>query len=168
MNDLDNATTLTERARTLAGRVVTSSRRGVLCGAFGVSAAAVLAACGTGGDSADTGDSDDDKTDEATSKDSTGDDSGGDALAAEADVPVGGGTIVDDLVVVQPEQGEFLAFERACTHKGVQIEAPKDGIMSCPAHGSKFNVDGTVANGPAAKPLAEVKVTVKDGQIFRA
>lgn len=166
MTDLDTSTALTERARTLAADVMSTSRRGVLCGAFGVSAAAVLTACGAGGDTAgDDGDKDsgsEDKTDDGGESDS------GTALAKETDVPVGGGTVTDDLVIVQPAEGEFKAFSRACTHKGSMIDAPKDGVMTCPSHGSKFKVDGTVANGPATKPLAEVAVTVKDGEIFKA
>lgn len=163
MTDLDTSTALTERARTLAANVISTSRRGVLCGAVGASAAAVLAACGGGTDDTGSGDKE-------TSEDKTSDsgDSGSKALAKEADIPEGGGKVVDDLVIVQPEKGTFKAFDRACTHKGVPVEAPKDGVMTCPKHGSKFNVDGTVAGGPATKPLAEVKVTVKDGEIFRA
>lgn len=167
MNDLDTSTALTERARTLAASVLGTSRRGVLCGAFGVSAAAVLTACGAGGDTADGGDKDSGAEDK-TADDGGGESDSGTALAKEADVPVGGGKVVDDVVVVQPEKGEFKAFNRACTHKGTMIEAPEDGVMTCPAHGSKFNVDGSVAGGPATNALAEVKVTVKDGEIFRA
>lgn len=165
MNDLETSTALTERARALAANVMSSSRRGVLCGALGVSAAAVLTACG-GGDTADSGDKDSGAEDKTSDGGDEGD--SGTALAKEADVPVGGGTVVDDIVVVQPEKGQFKAFNRTCTHKGSMIDAPKDGVMTCPSHGSKFKVDGTVAGGPAAKPLTEVKVTVKDGEIFKA
>jgi Rieske Fe-S protein len=41
-----------------------------------------------------------------------------------------------------------------------------DGKINCPCHGSAFNVaDGTVANGPASRPLSPVGVKVEGGSI---
>ena len=66
-----------------------------------------------------------------------------------SDVPVGSGVIVDDVVVTQPAAGEFKGFSAKCTHKGCAVNKVADGTIDCPCHGSKFNLDGTVANGPA-------------------
>ena len=165
MNDLDTSTALTERARTLAANVIGTSRRGLMCGALGVSATAVLAACG-GDDSAEDGDkggSGDDK-----SKDSGGE--SGEVLAKESEIPEGGGKIVDDVIVVQPKQGEYAAFSTVCPHKQLpKLQEPdSSGTIVCAAHGSKFKIDGTLAGGPAQKGLTTVKVKVEKGEIVRA
>lgn len=84
----------------------------------------------------------------------------GTPIAATADIPVGSGVIVDDVVVTQPTEGVFRAFSAVCTHAGCALATVSDGTINCPCHGSKFNLDGTVANGPAARPLESKPVTV--------
>ena len=71
------------------------------------------------------------------------------AIAKTADVPVGSGVIVDKVVVTQPSAGVFKGFSAKCTHKGCIVDKIADGTIDCPCHGSKFNLDGSVANGPA-------------------
>jgi Rieske Fe-S protein len=89
----------------------------------------------------------------------------GTAIAVTADVPVGSGVIVDDVVVTQPTAGVFRAFAAVCTHAGCALADVSDGTINCPCHGSKFNLDGTVANGPAARPLESKSVTVNGDEI---
>jgi cytochrome b6-f complex iron-sulfur subunit len=65
------------------------------------------------------------------------------------------------LVVQDPgDKAKLIAVNSTCTHKGCTVDwnsASKE--FACPCHGSKFKPDGSVANGPADKPLA--KFTVK-------
>ena len=86
-------------------------------------------------------------------------------IAKTADVPVGSGVIVDEIVVTQPSAGEFKGFSAICTHKGCTVDKVADGTIDCPCHGSKFNLDGSVANGPATKPLESAAVTVQGDSI---
>lgn len=89
--------------------------------------------------------------------------------AATADIPVGGGVILEDAdyVITQPTQGEFRAFSKICTHRSCAVTTIADGTINCRCHGSKFSVkDGSVANPPASQPLAESQVTVMGDQVF--
>jgi Rieske Fe-S protein len=92
------------------------------------------------------------------------------ALTDTADVPVDGGVIIgDEVVVTQPEQGTFKGFSAICTHQGCVVDEVADGVITCPCHGSQYSVeDGSVLGGPAPAPLPAVEVTVKNGQVFRA
>jgi nitrite reductase/ring-hydroxylating ferredoxin subunit len=65
--------------------------------------------------------------------------------------------------------GGFCATQAACTHKqGPLNEGPLDGsTVTCPWHGSKFNVcTGAVLQGPAKDPLKTYRVTI-DGEVGR-
>ena len=139
------------------------SRQKVLLGAGLGLVTAVVAACSTYG-----------KKTEAASESATTTappTAGGTAtpaaktIAKTADVPVGSGVIVDEIVVTQPSAGVFKGFSAKCTHKGCMVDKIADGTIDCPCHGSKFNLDGTVANGPADKPLEPENVTVQGDSI---
>ena len=60
----------------------------------------------------------------------------------------------------------FTAFAVYCTHLGCPVHwlaAPR--IFLCPCHGSVFNGDGTVAGGPAPRPLFTYPVRVQNGKV---
>ena len=126
------------------------SRRSVLRGA-GVAGlgAPLLAACGAGdGGSGGSG---------------SGDGSAAEVTVDASDVPVGGGTILEDelVVVTQPTEGEFLAFSAVCTHQGCPVQSVTDGEILCNCHGSRFSIaDGSVVAGPADAPLESRSVNV--------
>lgn len=90
------------------------------------------------------------------------------ATVAAADVPVGGGTILADemVVVTQPTEGEFKAFSAVCTHQGCPVQEIADGKINCPCHGSAFSIeDGSVVNGPATSSLETKSVSVDGDQV---
>lgn len=98
-------------------------------------------------------------------------------LAALSDVPDGGGLIVESSddrkaegqVLLVRTGDQVKAYNAACTHMGTIVEAPVDGVATCPNHGSEFNTeDGSVVTGPATSPLAEIAVRVDGGQIVFA
>jgi len=86
-------------------------------------------------------------------------------IAKTSDVPVGSGVIVDDVVVTQPSAGVFKGFSATCTHLGCTVATLADGTINCPCHGSKFNLDGSVAQGPAARPLDTKNIAVQGDSI---
>ena len=82
-----------------------------------------------------------------------------DALTSTGEVPEGGGTIFanEQVVVTQPTAGEFKCFTAVCTHQGCVVSSVEGGSINCACHGSAFSIaDGSVENGPATSPLAEV------------
>jgi Rieske Fe-S protein len=90
---------------------------------------------------------------------------GGSGLIRTAAVPVGGGVIVAGarVVVTQPAPGVFVAFDTTCPHQGCTVRAVAAGTINCFCHGSRFRIaDGSVAGGPATRPLTPRPVVVRD------
>jgi serine/threonine protein kinase/nitrite reductase/ring-hydroxylating ferredoxin subunit len=72
-------------------------------------------------------------------------------------------------VLVHLSDGNFVAYERACTHVGVYVNYdPAQKLLVCPAHGATFDPaqNAAVKQGPATKPLPKVTVHINsDGSI---
>lgn len=88
---------------------------------------------------------------------------------ATAEVPVGGGVILDnaDYVVTQPTKGTYKAFSKICTHQGCKVGSVTGGVIKCPCHGSEFSIeDGSVKHPPASKPLPESATTVAGSKVY--
>ncbi len=168
---------MTESEQDAGHRVVPAvSRRAMLFGAGAVGAVGVLAACGaevvpsapapttaTGAGTTPSG---------PTSAGATSAAGGGGAADPNAikaaDIPVGGGKIFPErqLVVTQPTAGQFKAFDATCTHQQCLVGSVSNGKIRCPCHGSQFNIaDGSVAQGPANRPLAQKNATEANGSI---
>lgn len=93
----------------------------------------------------------------------------GSRLAAVADIPAGGGLILDDagVVLTLDESGEVLAFSATCTHQGCTVNSVEDGLIVCPCHLSRFDqATGAPVSGPAREPLAPVAVEVRGEDVF--
>jgi Rieske Fe-S protein len=84
-------------------------------------------------------------------------------------VPRGGGLVLgeDKVVLTRPSDDEVHAFSAVCTHQGCTVATVAAGTIRCPCHGSRFDAaTGAVVNGPAARPLPPVEVTVRSGEVF--
>ncbi|MET7285626.1 Rieske (2Fe-2S) protein [Streptomyces sp. NPDC005573] len=133
-------------------------------------AAALAVGCvGCGGNdstSTTTGAADKTPADSSASQDAAA--STGQVLARTAEIPEGGGKIFRErkIVVTQPSKGEFKAFSAVCTHQGCTLAKVADGTIDCPCHGSRFRVtDGSVAHGPATRPLPAEAIKVEGNSI---
>jgi Rieske Fe-S protein len=130
-----------------------TTRRALLLGAGAIGAAGVLAACGS--------------SSPTTTNPGNGGNGGGAPASPQpvkvSDVPVGGGAIFADqnFVVTQPTAGQFKAFSATCTHQQCLVSRIQGDKIICPCHGSQYNIaDGSVAVGPATRPLPARTATV--------
>jgi Rieske Fe-S protein len=169
-----------DSAMPLGGRQA-QSRRALLIGA-GVTCAAALAGCttydanngGLAGSAPTTSGAATSGGAAAPSAASTANSGGAApaaaALATTAEVPEGGGKIIDskNIVITQPQAGSFKAFTAVCTHQGCIVNSVANGTIDCPCHGSRFSIkDGSVVNGPAPSPLAPVAIKVEGTSIVQ-
>ena len=75
------------------------------------------------------------------------------------------GFIAGQVIVIRdPANAEsVVALNSLCTHQGCTVEW-KDNMFACPCHGSTFNTDGSVADGPAEDPLGTYEAKI-DGDL---
>jgi Rieske Fe-S protein len=148
----------------------------VLLGAGAVGTAGLLAACSGGSNQPAAPGGGTTATAPATTDDAGG--AAGAPTSAAAvgtesvpmsDIPVGGGKIFQDktLVVTQPTQGQFKAFDATCTHQQCLVSSIDAGLITCPCHGSQFHFDtGAVSRGPAMRSLNAKNATVSGDQVI--
>ncbi len=74
------------------------------------------------------------------------------------DVPPGEGTVIrrdgKPVAVYKDDGGELRALSAVCTHLACIVHFNNaEKSWDCPCHGSRFDLDGSVIQGPATKPL---------------
>lgn len=64
---------------------------------------------------------------------------------------------IDDypILIVRSATGDYTAFSLQCTHMGCPVNAPVGTVLTCPCHGSQFDLAGKVVKGPADAPLGK-------------
>ncbi|NER80163.1 MAG: ubiquinol-cytochrome c reductase iron-sulfur subunit [Leptolyngbya sp. SIO1D8] len=68
------------------------------------------------------------------------------------------------VVIIRDPTNEaaLLAVDSLCTHQGCNVDWDTEGsVFSCGCHGSQFNTDGSVAQGPAAAPLGVFEAKIE-------
>jgi glycine/D-amino acid oxidase-like deaminating enzyme/nitrite reductase/ring-hydroxylating ferredoxin subunit len=83
--------------------------------------------------------------------------------AKAADIPRGEARVVRDRLgktgVFRAEDGSLHSVSLRCTHLGCLLRFnAAERSWDCPCHGSRFDVDGTVLEGPATRPLPRKSV----------
>ncbi|MGX5818991.1 QcrA and Rieske domain-containing protein [Chitinophaga lutea] len=80
---------------------------------------------------------------------------------------VGSFKLSDSAILIRTGNGntaaDFSALTRTCTHMGCQLSGISAGKIECGSacgHGSKFNFDGTVSNGPATTSLPKLTIEI--------
>jgi cytochrome b6-f complex iron-sulfur subunit len=70
--------------------------------------------------------------------------------------------------IIRAKEGYFYAMSAVCTHLGcIANWKSEDGIVACPCHGSKFDREGKVIDGPAPRALPRFAVVLDEqGQLI--
>jgi nitrite reductase/ring-hydroxylating ferredoxin subunit len=98
---------------------------------------------------------------------------GGKAIAQASEVAPGSAVKFEEsgspAVLVHLDSGDFVAYSAVCTHQRCTV-AYQDGQLACPCHGSIFDPasGAEVISGPAQRPLPDIPVEVRGGEVFRA
>lgn len=97
----------------------------------------------------------------------------GTAVAKLAEVPVGGGVVVEGpsgpLLLIQEKAGTVSGYDARCPHAGTTVNPPSGGVIQCPAHGSEFDPrNGDLERGPAKTGLKPIAVKVVGPQVVLA
>jgi Rieske Fe-S protein len=78
----------------------------------------------------------------------------------------GGWLVVGQLLLINHPQLGWLALDRWCTHaSGSLTFVPGPDRLVCPVHFSEFNLDGSVHQGPAQRPVRRYLVQ-KEGNVL--
>ena len=75
------------------------------------------------------------------------------------------GTPAGSIFVTHTTGSSYFALSRICTHQGCTVNLPGSGapsILPCPCHGSQYNLNGSVARGPAPQALQSWPVTLNN------
>lgn len=64
------------------------------------------------------------------------------------------------------DKNQFAAVDTYCTHSGCQVDYSDSSAFVCPCHGSRFNKQGEVVNGPATTNLLKYQTKVINNNIL--
>lgn len=72
-----------------------------------------------------------------------------------------------EVILYRQDEGTVLAYSAICTHAGCTVIPGDADRFHCPCHESYFNVaDGSVAGGPAPRPLARYGAAIQGEDIL--
>jgi nitrite reductase/ring-hydroxylating ferredoxin subunit/uncharacterized membrane protein len=92
-------------------------------------------------------------------------------IADVADIPAGvlSEANIGGVPLMLTRNGDdIVALADRCTHRGGPLHEGElaDGCIVCPWHGSRFALDGSVAGGPATRPVPAYEVRITDDQVY--
>lgn len=76
---------------------------------------------------------------------------------------VDGAALVESIagvfLVARTSTSTFSAIDAVCTHEGCRVDSASGAIYVCPCHGSRYNRNGQVVQGPARASLRQYNTT---------
>lgn len=70
-----------------------------------------------------------------------------------------------NVMAVNVDGSTIRAFTSTCTHQQCTINSFTNDTFMCPCHGSAFNTNGEVVQGPASQALTEFSVSQSDDTV---
>lgn len=85
-------------------------------------------------------------------------------IGVPEDIPVGGVLVLPgQRIAVGHTEAGWYALSTVCPHLGCLVQwLEEEGKFHCPCHGSRFEPDGAVQNGPAREDLVSVAIGLDD------
>ncbi len=71
----------------------------------------------------------------------------------------------EPVYVLALEDGSYAAVSPICTHRGCTVDVRGPELV-CPCHGSTYDRQGTVLEGPAERPLQRFPTRVAEGDVL--
>lgn len=83
-----------------------------------------------------------------------------------ASLPFKGAYLIKDkhAGIIKKNEG-IKVFSISCTHLGCVLNVENDKFI-CPCHGSVFDLEGNVLQGPALKPLKQLEYKIENENII--
>lgn len=127
-----------------------------------------LAACTQGGESSE-GEGEGGGAGEAIAPlETTIDDQGFQAVATREQLDLGPVLVETTTmpIFIFEADGEMVALNPTCTHRGCTVDLQEDGTFLCPCHAAKYTAEGEVTDGPAEAPLTVFEVKAEGDRIL--
>ena len=85
------------------------------------------------------------------------------STAGSALANVDGTALVESIagvfLVARTSTSTFVAIDATCTHEGCRVNSVSGATYVCPCHGSRYNRNGQVVQGPARASLRQYNTT---------
>jgi cytochrome b6-f complex iron-sulfur subunit len=82
---------------------------------------------------------------------------------------VGGAVLVDNnagvFLIARTSDAAFTAIDAVCTHESCTVTGSDGTNYVCPCHGSRYDRNGHVVNGPAMAALRQYPTTFAGGVV---
>lgn len=91
------------------------------------------------------------------------------AVAGSALAGVGGAVLVESVagvfLVARTAESTFSAIDAVCSHESCTVTGADGTAYVCPCHGSRYDRNGRVLNGPAVAALRQFPTTFASGVV---
>ncbi|MCI0707464.1 MAG: ubiquinol-cytochrome c reductase iron-sulfur subunit [Ignavibacteriae bacterium] len=67
------------------------------------------------------------------------------------------------ILLIKTSESKFVALSTACMHLGCTVKK-QPSVIRCPCHGSVYDLEGNVLNGPTQLPLHQYSLTMSGTQ----
>ena len=73
-------------------------------------------------------------------------------------------SLQDPICIFRRDESNYTAISMKCSHQGVELQVFGDKLH-CPAHGSEFNNEGMVQEGPAIENLRKFATRIENQEL---
>ncbi len=71
----------------------------------------------------------------------------------------------NNIIIARDHSGNFIALYDVCPHAGCTIQFDGKSTFPCPCHGSLFDENGNVTQGPATSGVKKYSTSLKGTQL---